>query len=105
MATGAYKITLNRDFAAMFSKHWSSLDIVQRRSIKTPTARNLHSYLSSHHEPGPHRFETLAGFVGLSGKNARSTIRTALDQLQAVGFLSSWSEDDGKVSFLLTVDN
>lgn len=104
-SSGKYQLGLNPSFARIFAKEWSSLDIVQRRKLKGATAKSLHSYLSSHHEPGPHRFETLACIAGLSGKNARSTIRTALGQLQSVGFLSSWSENEGKVSFLLTVDN
>lgn len=103
--SGKYQLGLNPSFARLFVKEWSSLDIGQRRKLRSATAKSLHSYLSSHHKPGPHRFETLAGIAGLSGKNARSTIRTALGQLQDVGFLLSWSEDDGMVFFSLTVDN
>lgn len=99
-ATGAYKITLNRDFATIFAKSWSSLDITQRRALKSPSAKSIHAYLSSHKEPGEHNWTTLANIAGLSGKNARSTLREALGQLQAVGFLS-WSEAEGKVSFTL----
>lgn len=100
MATGAYRITLNHDFASMFAKHWSSLDIAQRRALKSPSAKSLHAYLSSHKEPGEHNWTTLAAVAGLSGKNARSTLREALGQLQAAGVLA-WSENAGKVSFTL----
>lgn len=102
IATGAYKITLNRDFARLFANGWSSLDIAQRSALKSPSAKSLHAYLSSHKAPGQHSWATLAGITGLSGKNARSTLREALGQLQAVGFLSSWSETGGLVTFKIT---
>ena len=109
LATGAYKITLNRDFAAMFSKHWSSLDIAQRRNLKTPTAQAFHAYFSSHYKPGFHRFDTLAAIAGLSDSNPRRLkirIRGALQQLVEIGFATSIeATNDGVAVHVKSVDN
>jgi hypothetical protein len=104
-ATKRYVLSVNAKFARLFRAAWSTLDIDQRRVLKTPTARSLHAYLSSHREPGPHKVITLIGIAGLTGVNARTTVKKALAELQAIGFLSAWSIDKDLVMLRRAVDN
>lgn len=103
--TKRYALSVNAKFAKLFGVAWSTLDIDQRRALKTPTARSLHAYLSSHRNPGPHRVVTLIGITGLTGVNARTTVKKALAELQAIGFLSAWSIDKDLVTLHRAVDN
>lgn len=89
-----YAMCINAKFARMFSSSWSSLNNIQRRALKSPTAMALHAYYSSHRSPGRHKRETLCQVVGIEGKNRFQTLRKAFDQMIAVGFLESWNEDD-----------
>ncbi len=88
-----YAMCINAKFARMFSSSWSSLDNLQRQALKSPTAMALHAYYSSHRSPGKHKRETLCQVVGIAGKNRFQTLRKALDEMVAVGFLESWNED------------
>jgi hypothetical protein len=104
-ATKRYALSVNAKFAQLFRAAWSTLDMDQRRSLKTPTARSLHAYLSSHRDPGPHRIVTLIGIAGLTGKNAKATVTKALAELETVGFLSAWSVNKDLVTLHRAVDN
>jgi len=88
-----YAVSLNARFSAAFRASWCSLDIAQRRALGSPTAMALHAYYSSHRGPGRHRRETLCDLAGIEGRNRYQTLRKALDELVAVGFLQSWTED------------
>jgi hypothetical protein len=103
--TKRYSLSIHSDLARLFCAAWSSLDIDQRRALKTPTARSLHAYLSSHRDPGPHKIVTLIGIAGLTGVNAKTTVTKALAELEAVGFLSMWSIDKHLVTLRRAVDN
>ena len=96
--TKKYVLSINPKVAEMFRAAWSSLDINQRRSLKSDTAKALHAYYSSHVNPGFHRFETLAGIVGIVGKNRNATIRKAHQELEEAGFLLAWDATKEGVS-------
>lgn len=107
--SGKYHLGLNPSFARLFVKEWSSLDIFQRRQLRTPTAQAFHAYFSSHQKPGFHRFDTLAGIAGLSDSNPRrlkTRIRGALQQLVDVGFATKIeATKDGVTVHVKSVDN
>ncbi len=102
--TKIYHIRLNADFVNLFRAAWSSLDINQRRSLKSDTAKALHAYYSSHVNPGLHSFDTLAGIAGIVGKNRNATIRKAHQELENVGFLLTWeaTKEGVRVKAILT---
>jgi hypothetical protein len=93
--TKEYKITIDAQFATLFGfGMWSTLDKVQRLALgRNQTAKALHAYYSTHAAPGPHEFQTLAKFVGLTDKNPRKVkmkIIAAHEELKRVGFLSGY---------------
>lgn len=91
--TKVYHIRLNVDFVRLFRAAWSSIDIHQRRSLKSDTAKALHAYYASHLRPDFHRFDTLAGIAGLTNKHKGAMHRTILkahQELESVGFLLTW---------------
>ena len=75
--TKKYVLSVNAKFAHMFKVAWSTLDIKQRRSLKSDTAKALHAYYSSHLNPKFHRYDTLAGIAGIVGKNSKATLLKA----------------------------
>ena len=90
--TRDYEITLNPNYAALFGFGlWSAINLEQRRALlRNSTAKALHAYYSTHAAPGLHRYETLAGIVGLENKNRRemkATLIRAHEELKRVGFL------------------
>ncbi len=90
-----YCVRLNSQMARVFRGDlWASLDIQQRRDLKrSQIAKALHAYYSTHAAPGPHRYETLAGIIGLTDKNPRKVkmkMVTVHELLKEVGFLSDF---------------
>lgn len=87
-----YEITLNPNYAVLFGFGlWSVIDREQRRALsRNSTAKALHAYYSTHTGPSLHRYETLAGVVGLEGKNRRdvkASLIRAHEGMKQVGFL------------------
>lgn len=93
--TKHYRVRLNPDMARVFRGDlWASLDIQQRRDLKqNQTAKAIHAYLSSHANPGPIRYETLAEIIGLKNSNGRqlkSQLVKGYGMLKEVGFLADF---------------
>jgi hypothetical protein len=93
--TKHYTISINTAFAKFFKAGmWASLDNDQRRALgRNQTAKALHAYYSTHAAPGPHRYETLAGLIGLSDKNPRKVKMRMVathEALKKVGFLADF---------------
>lgn len=93
--TTAYTISINPKWAQYFKAGlWSSLDVGQRRSLgRSQTAKALHAYYSTHANPGPHRYETLAAIIGLKNSNTRQRkvgLVKAHEELKQVGFLADF---------------
>lgn len=87
-----YEVILNPNYAALFGFGlWSAIDLEQRRALsRNSTAKALHAYYSTHAAPGLHRYETLAGIVGLDGKNktaVKNSLLSAHEELKRIGFL------------------
>lgn len=94
--TKHYRVRLNPEMARVFQGDlWASIDIQQRRELKqNQTAKALHAYYSSHANPGPHRYETLAAIIGLKNttnpRKLKADIIKAHAALKEVGSLSDF---------------
>ena len=90
-----YRVRINPEMARVFRGDlWASLDIQQRRDLgRSQTAKAIHAYLSSHANPGPIRYETLAGIIGLknsSPKDLKRQLVKAYSLMKEIGFLSDF---------------
>lgn len=93
--TRHYGIELNRGIIRLFGENqWTALDWKQRQELRGQSlAQALHAFYSSHREPFAVKLETLRAYTGSRNKQTASfkrQVRTALDQLVCVGFLSSY---------------
>lgn len=74
----------------------------QRLSLESTLARWLHSYYSSHKQPYPLKVETLytlSNSTAATLSRFRQTLRNALDELRAIGFLeTSWVDSKDLVT-------
>ena len=87
-----YEVTLNPNYAVLFGFGlWSTIDLDQRRALsRNSTAKALHAYYSTHTGPSLHRYDTLAGVVGLANKNRRelrASLIRAHELLKQIRFL------------------
>lgn len=94
-ATRHYGIELNKGIISLFGDNqWTALDWQQRQKLRSqPLAQALHAFYSSHRVPFSVQLSTLQAYTGSRNKQAASfkrQIRTALDQLVTVGFLTSY---------------
>ena len=101
--THHYEVIINPSYAKFFGFGlWSSIDLDQRRQLaQNSTAKALHAYYSSHTDPAPHRYETLAGIVGLENKNRRemkASLIRAHEVLKRVGFLLDYEAGPDKIA-------
>ncbi len=89
---------LNPDIAPLFSRNqYTLMDWEQRLKLKQKDlARFLHSYYASHASPFPVSVEFLRDISGSRTNELwkfRQNLKKALDALQEIGFISSWSID------------
>lgn len=93
--TRHYGIELNKGIIRLFGENqWTALDWQQRQALRRqPLAQALHAFYSSHRAPFPVKLATLKAYTGSRNKQAASfkrQVKEALDQLVAVGFLTSF---------------
>ncbi|MGZ8245243.1 plasmid replication initiator TrfA [Methylomagnum sp.] len=95
--TRHYLITLNPKLAGLFAQGWTGLDWQHRQKLRgKPLALWLHGFYTSHAEPYPYKVETLRDLCGSQEKTLfafRQKLRRALQELENIGFLSSWEID------------
>ena len=106
--THHYEVIINPSYAKFFGFGlWSSIDLDQRRQLaQNSTAKALHAYYSSHTDPAPHRYETLAGIVGLENKNRRelkASLIRAHEVLKRIGFLLDYEAGPDKIAIKATM--
>jgi hypothetical protein len=94
--TRHYEITINPKFAVLFGfGMWATIDRTQRAALgRNATAKALHAYYSTHATPTAHRFETLAGIVGLNNPNKRDVkarVIKAHEMMRETGFLKGYN--------------
>ena len=96
------QVTLNRNLINLYRQHtW--IDLEQRMKLKKkPLAQYLLGYYSSHKQPYPVKVETLLELSGSKTKRVakfKESLKTALDELVKINFLSSYAvSDDNLVS-------
>jgi hypothetical protein len=94
--TRHYEITINPKFAVLFGfGMWATIDRTQRAALgRNATAKALHAYYSTHAAPTAHRFDTLAGIVGLNNPNKRDVkarVIKAHELMKEAGFLKGYN--------------
>ena len=96
-AAKEYSVRINPKLGVLFGfDMWSQVDREQRRALgRNGTAKALHGYYSSHVEPGPHRYETLAAIAGLQNKQKADLKRKVVKAHEALkspkcGFLEGY---------------
>lgn len=93
--TSHYRIELNRELIRLFGDNqWTALDWQQRQQLRGKhLAQALHAFYSSHRQPFPIKLDTLRGYVGSKNQQKagfKAKMRTALDELVAIGFLAGY---------------
>lgn len=101
--TSHYTIKLNKELIKLYGKtEWTGVNWEQRALLKRkPLAMALHGYYSSHNHPYPIKLSTLQKFTGCRNKQPagfKVKVKTALDELVSIGFLSSYSLDGDLLS-------
>jgi hypothetical protein len=101
--TSHYRNDLNRELIRLFGdSQWTALDWQQRQALRGKhLAQALHAFYSSHRQPFPVKLETLRGYVGSKNRQKagfKVKLRTALDELVLIGFLTSYQFTDDLVS-------
>lgn len=101
--TRHYGIELNKGIIKLFGENqWTALDWKQRQELRgQPLAQALHAFYSSHREPYAVKVETLQAYTGSRNKQIASfkrQVRTALNELVTVGFLTVFSIDGDMVT-------
>ncbi|MBL8473658.1 MAG: hypothetical protein JNM98_17835 [Rhodocyclaceae bacterium] len=96
--TSHYRVELNRELIRLFGENqWTALDWQQRQLLRGKhLAQALHAFYSSHRQPFPIKIDTLRSYVG--SRNAQKAgfkvkLRTALDELVKIGFLTNYAID------------
>lgn len=98
--TGRYVLVLSRELTKLFTPDgWTAINWNQRLQLRSKQlAQFLHGYFSTHEKPYPIKISTLKDLSGSVDKQPASfkrQLQKALDSLMAIGFLESYSIDDG----------
>jgi hypothetical protein len=101
--TKHYVIRLNPDLIRLYGDtQWTAIDWQQRLQLRRkPLAQALHAYFSSHKTPFPVTLSFLQKITGCRNVQMASfkrQCRSALDILQAIGFLADYSIDGDKLA-------
>lgn len=94
-------VMLDREIVKLFAPTaYTQLHWEQRQKLRSELAKWLHSYYSTHEYPNPLKVETIKQLC--HSRMARLTdfrkgLRTALAELEKIGFLLSWEIDKGDV--------
>uniref|UniRef100_E6PJH0 TrfA protein n=1 Tax=mine drainage metagenome TaxID=410659 RepID=E6PJH0_9ZZZZ len=101
--TSHYRIELNRELIRLFGDNqWTALDWQQRQQLRGKhLSQALHAFYSSHKCPFPVKLDTLRGYVGSKNQQKagfKAKLRSALDELVDLGFLSAYEIVDDIVS-------
>ncbi|CAK0756725.1 TrfA family protein [Azospirillaceae bacterium] len=95
--TKAYSVKIERGIAELYIEGWTGLNWERRKILRgKPLALWLDGYFATHAEPGAVKVETIRQRCGSetgSLRLFRQSLRSALDVLQDVGALASWSID------------
>jgi hypothetical protein len=103
--TRLYRVSVDPDTAKLYAAGWTAIDWQQRQQLRgKPLALWLHGYYTTHAKPLPVKVDTLRSLSGSKDKalfSYRQKLRRALNELKAIGAITSWQIDDAD---LVTVD-
>ena len=104
-ANGFFKVVVNRRLIKFFEEGFTLIQQEQRKKLaRSPLARHLQCWLSSHKKPYPVTVQYLYDLTGSDTKELykfRQNLKRALDKLKTVGVLEDWTLDSNdKVSFV-----
>ena len=94
--TNQYRVKLSRHLIKLFGDNdWTAIDWEQRKQLRNkPLCLKLHDYYSSHDKPfsvGLKFLSDLTGSVNKQKADLKRKVKTALEELVKIGFLSSYS--------------
>lgn len=97
--TGRYVAILDEQMHKLYQEGYSQVDWGQRQALgNNNLAKWLHGFYSSHAKPYPYKVATLKELCGSTTKDLREfrrMLKAALEELVAVGLLTTWSIDAG----------
>ncbi len=100
--TGRYVVNINPKIRKLFDAGWTATDWEQRKLLKRkPLALWLQGFYATHAEPYPITVQKLWKWSGSNAKNLyhfKANLKKALNNLQAIGAIDSYSIDDDLVS-------
>ena len=94
--TGRYVVIFDRDMLNLYEAGYSHIDWNQRMALgKSTLAKWLHGFYATHAKPYPYKVETLHNLCGSTAamKEFRRMLKKALNDLEGVGAIESWSID------------
>ena len=94
--TNQYRVKLSRHLIKLFGdSDWTAIDWEQRKQLRNkPLCLKLHDYYSSHNKPFSVSLKFLSDLTGSINKQKadfKRKVKTALEELVKIGFLSSYS--------------
>ena len=103
--TGKFSIRPNRDLIKLFERGFTVIEWQQRKALaRSPLAKHLQLWLSSHDDPHPITVQYLHDITGSQAKELRyfrRRLKDALNKLKEVGVLVDWYiDEDDKVHFV-----
>jgi len=94
LETGKYVVEISRQLAGLFDRGFTRVEWEQRRQLlHKPLAQWLQFYYASHAKPLPVKVAFLRETSGSATQalwKFRQNLKTALDQIQAVGIIDKW---------------
>ncbi len=99
--TEAYSLLFNEDMMRLYDAGSTQFSWAQRKQLgRNNLAKYLQVFYASHEVPFPMKIQTMRSLSGSTSplKEFKRMLKTALDKLLSVGFLSSWSIEDDLVA-------
>lgn len=99
--TESYSLLFNGDMMRLYDAGSTQFSWAQRKQLgRNNLAKYLQVFYASHEAPFPMKIQTLRSLSGSTSplKEFKRMLKTALDKLQSVGFLSGWSIEDDLVT-------
>lgn len=104
--SGVFKVVINRRLIKFFEQGFTIIEQKQRKTLaRSPLAKHLQCWLSSHKKPYPVTVQYLYDLTGSDAKELkefRRGLKLALHRLVSVGVLEDWSLDKtDKITFVM----
>ena len=102
---GYYAVAVNRQLIKLFERGFTVIEWQQRKALaRSPLAKHLQLWLSSHDDPHPVTVQYLRDITGSQTKQLwkfRQSLKVALNRLKEVGVLVDWHiDEEDKVHFV-----